>query len=133
MPMAGSRAAGTFERGGGGAEGYETAGGASLMARLALGAPRGVGACRRRGGPLAPRGRLDELGLDELAHGGRPHLEIDVRVGIDRDVPRAPDLGLLVEALEALLRVGHRGDRPARRLPPPVDRARAVGRPAPRG
>src|SRR5258708_25194964 len=112
MPMASSRAAGTFERGGGGAEGYETAGGASLMARLALGAPRGVGACRRRGGPLAPRGRLDELGLDELAHGGRPHLQIDRRVGSDRDVPPAPHLRLLLEALEAPPPVGHPGGPP---------------------
>src|SRR5258708_37122923 len=81
MPMASSRAAGTFERGGGGAEGYETAGGASLMARLALGAPRGVGACRRRGGPLAPRPRPDELQPDEPAHGGLPQPQHHVRVG----------------------------------------------------
>src|SRR5258708_39320750 len=103
MPMAGGRAAGTLERGGGGAEGYETAGGASLTARLALGAPRGVGACRRRGGPLAPRGRLDELGLDELAHGGRPHPQIRVRGGGGRGGPPARDLRPLGEALRALL------------------------------
>src|SRR5258708_1268796 len=60
MPMASSRAAGTFERGGGGARGGETAGGASPMARLTPGAPPALRACRRRGGEVGRVRLADE-------------------------------------------------------------------------
>src|SRR5438270_771142 len=74
----------------------------ALIARtvLPLRARHRVGRRGRRGGPLAPRGGLDELRLDELPDRGGPDLQVDVGVGLDRHVPRARDLRLLVKALE---------------------------------
>src|SRR5688572_9118681 len=76
--------------------------------RLAPGAG-GVG--RDAGGRrrlAAPRGCARGLGLDHLADRGRAHFEIHVLARVEGDLPAEGELGLLVEALEARLRVRDR-------------------------
>src|SRR5690242_19026273 len=52
--------------------------------------------CRARRGPAASRRRPDSRGLDHLADRRRAHLQIDVGVRLDINVPAAGDLELLV-------------------------------------
>src|SRR5712691_2096658 len=77
--------------------------------------PRCFRVCARR--YLAPpRRRSHGVGLDHLADRGRAYLEVDVGIRLDGDAPRRSDLQLLVDALEALLRVRDGVDRPGRHL-----------------
>src|SRR5919204_3341405 len=63
-----------------------------------------------------PCGGPDCFRFDHLPDGGRAPLQIHVRVRLDHDIPRARHLELLVDALEALLRIGDRIDRLRRDL-----------------
>src|SRR5438309_135389 len=65
-------------------------------------------------GAAPPSGRASGLRLDHLADGRGADLEVYMRVGLDLHVPGAGELELLVDALEALLRVRDRVDRPRR-------------------
>src|SRR2546430_4715677 len=77
-------------------------------------------------GLATPSGRTHGVRLDHLTDGGRAHLEIDVRVRLDRHAPRRRDLQLLVDTLEALLGVRDRVDRPRRHLARRIDGNRYV-------
>src|SRR2546429_2500921 len=79
--------------------------------RLSAQNPRCFGVRAGRG-LAAPGGRTHGVGFDHLTDRRRTHLEIHVRVRLDRHVPARRDLELLVDALESLLGVGDRVDRP---------------------